>query len=74
MSVTNLMYIKEDLIIPHGFSFHDLIVNKVRENGGAPCCADRFLLPCSSCLGSPCSCGRCSRMMSLYSAELCEKA
>jgi len=29
-----LMYIKEDLIMPHGVTFHDLIVNKARGKSG----------------------------------------
>eukprot|EP00736_Rhodelphis_marinus_P009426 Rmarinus@m.22087 len=33
-SVDGLMYIKEDLIIPHHFSFHDLIVMKARGKSG----------------------------------------
>jgi protein FAM50 len=31
---TNLMYIKEDLIIPHHFSFYDLIATKARGKSG----------------------------------------
>ena len=31
-SVDNLMYIKEDLIIPHFYSFYDFIINKVRRH------------------------------------------
>jgi len=30
----NLMYIKEDLIIPHNYSFYDLIVTKARGKSG----------------------------------------
>eukprot|EP00898_Chlorokybus_atmophyticus_P005292 jgi/Chlat1/5764/Chrsp387S05504 len=33
-SVDNLLYIKEDLIIPHQFTFYDLIVNKARGKSG----------------------------------------
>lgn len=33
-SVGNLMYIKEDLVLPHGISFYDLIINKVRGKSG----------------------------------------
>jgi protein FAM50 len=33
-SADGLMYIKEDLIMPHGVSFHDLIVNKARGKSG----------------------------------------
>eukprot|EP00743_Colponemidia_sp_Colp-15_P002523 GILK01002735.1.p1 GENE.GILK01002735.1~~GILK01002735.1.p1 ORF type:complete len:288 (-),score=74.18 GILK01002735.1:206-1069(-) len=29
-----LMYVKEDLIIPHSFSFYDLIINKARGKSG----------------------------------------
>ena len=32
--VTNLMYVKEDLIVPSHFSFHDLIVAKARGKSG----------------------------------------
>ena len=28
------MYIKEDLIIPHHYSFHDFIINKARGKSG----------------------------------------
>jgi protein FAM50 len=34
MSVENLVYVKEDLVIPHHFSFHDLIVSKARGKSG----------------------------------------
>ncbi|OQR97102.1 hypothetical protein ACHHYP_12727 [Achlya hypogyna] len=34
VSVDNLMYIKEDLIIPHNLSFYDLIVTKARGKSG----------------------------------------
>ncbi|CEH15338.1 Uncharacterized conserved protein XAP-5 [Ceraceosorus bombacis] len=33
-SVDNLMYIKEDLIIPHHYTFYDFIVNKSRGKSG----------------------------------------
>mmetsp|Transcript_17765 Transcript_17765/g.30620 ORF Transcript_17765/g.30620 Transcript_17765/m.30620 type:complete len:345 (+) Transcript_17765:64-1098(+) len=32
--VDNLLYVKEDLIIPHHYSFHDLIVSKARGKSG----------------------------------------
>ena len=31
ISVSNLMYVKEDLIIPPQYTFYDLIINKVRH-------------------------------------------
>jgi protein FAM50 len=34
LSAENLMYIKEDLIIPHHYSFYDLIVTKARGKSG----------------------------------------
>lgn len=34
ISCENLMYIKEDLIIPHHYSFYDLIVTKARGKSG----------------------------------------
>ncbi|MCO5554334.1 hypothetical protein L7F22_007863 [Adiantum nelumboides] len=34
VSVDSLMYIKEDLIIPHHFSFYDFIVSKARGKSG----------------------------------------
>ncbi|KDN53082.1 XAP5-domain-containing protein [Tilletiaria anomala UBC 951] len=34
VSVDNMMYIKEDLIIPHHFTFYDFIVNKSRGKSG----------------------------------------
>jgi len=34
VSTENLMYIKEDLIIPHHYSFYDFIVNKARGKSG----------------------------------------
>ncbi|CAK4083771.1 unnamed protein product [Aphanomyces euteiches] len=34
ISVDNLMYIKEDLIIPHNLSFYDLIVTQARGKSG----------------------------------------
>ncbi|KAJ7353841.1 Protein fam50a [Desmophyllum pertusum] len=34
MSTESLMYIKEDLIIPHHYSFYDFIVNKARGKSG----------------------------------------
>ncbi|KAL6775844.1 XAP5 [Auxenochlorella protothecoides x Auxenochlorella symbiontica] len=33
-SVSNLMYVKEDIILPHTTSFYDLILNKVRGKSG----------------------------------------
>jgi len=33
-SVDNMMYVKEDLILPHHFSFHELIINKARGKSG----------------------------------------
>ncbi|KAF8319309.1 XAP5-domain-containing protein [Clavulina sp. PMI_390] len=34
VSVDNIMYIKEDLIIPHHYTFYDFIVNKARGKSG----------------------------------------
>ncbi|KAK0544484.1 hypothetical protein OC846_006053 [Tilletia horrida] len=34
ISVDNMMYIKEDLIIPHHYTFYDFIVNKSRGKSG----------------------------------------
>ncbi|KAI0780991.1 XAP5, circadian clock regulator-domain-containing protein [Trametes elegans] len=34
IGVDNLMYIKEDLIIPHHYTFYDFIVNKARGKSG----------------------------------------
>ncbi|EKM82535.1 hypothetical protein AGABI1DRAFT_82301 [Agaricus bisporus var. burnettii JB137-S8] len=34
ISVDNLMYIKEDLIIPHQYTFYDFLVNKARGKSG----------------------------------------
>jgi protein FAM50 len=34
VSSDNLLYIKEDLIIPHSYSFYDLIVTKARGKSG----------------------------------------
>ncbi|CAH3153659.1 unnamed protein product, partial [Pocillopora meandrina] len=34
VTTENLMYIKEDLIIPHHYSFYDFIVNKARGKSG----------------------------------------
>ncbi|KAK4049774.1 hypothetical protein OIO90_005355 [Microbotryomycetes sp. JL221] len=34
VSVDNLMYIKEDLIIPHHYTFYDFIINKYRGKSG----------------------------------------
>ena len=31
ISVSNLMYVKEDLIIPSQYTFYDLIINKVQH-------------------------------------------
>lgn len=33
-SVENLLYVKEDLIIPHQHSFYELIINKARGKSG----------------------------------------
>ncbi|PPQ63056.1 hypothetical protein CVT24_005911 [Panaeolus cyanescens] len=34
VSVDNLMYVKEDLIIPHHYTFYDFIINKARGKSG----------------------------------------
>ena len=34
MSADSLLYIKEDLIIPHHYTFYDLIVTKARGKSG----------------------------------------
>jgi len=34
VSAENLLFVKEDLIIPHHFSFYDLIVSKARGKSG----------------------------------------
>ncbi|KAF8798171.1 XAP5-domain-containing protein [Phlegmacium glaucopus] len=34
VSVDNLMYVKEDIIIPHHYTFYDFIVNKARGKSG----------------------------------------
>ncbi|KAI0727215.1 XAP5, circadian clock regulator-domain-containing protein [Fomitopsis betulina] len=34
VSVDNLMYVKEDLIIPHHYTFYDFLVNKARGKSG----------------------------------------
>ncbi|KAF8743630.1 hypothetical protein AX14_001688 [Amanita brunnescens Koide BX004] len=34
VSVDNLMYVKEDLIIPHHYAFYDFIINKARGKSG----------------------------------------
>jgi len=34
VSIDNLMYIKEDLIIPHHYTFYDFIINKARGKSG----------------------------------------
>ncbi|CAJ0769064.1 5863_t:CDS:2, partial [Entrophospora sp. SA101] len=34
VSVDNLLYVKEDLIIPHHYTFYDFIVNKARGKSG----------------------------------------
>jgi len=34
VSVDNMMYVKEDLIIPHHYTFYDFIVNKARGKSG----------------------------------------
>ncbi|KAI0688259.1 XAP5-domain-containing protein [Cytidiella melzeri] len=34
VSVDNLMYVKEDLIIPHHYTFYDFIMNKARGKSG----------------------------------------
>ncbi|KAL3160096.1 hypothetical protein ABBQ32_010874 [Trebouxia sp. C0010 RCD-2024] len=33
-SVSNLMYVKEDLVLPHNMSFYDLIISKARGKSG----------------------------------------
>ena len=33
-SVSNLMYIKEDLVLQHNLSFYDLIISKARGKSG----------------------------------------
>lgn len=33
-SVDNIMYVKEDIILPHQYSFYDLIINKARGKSG----------------------------------------
>lgn len=33
-SVSNLMYVKEDLVLPHNLSFYDLIISKARGKSG----------------------------------------
>lgn len=32
--VSNLMYVKEDLVLPHNMSFYDLIISKARGKSG----------------------------------------
>ncbi|CAO3642645.1 unnamed protein product [Cunninghamella blakesleeana] len=34
VNVDNLIYVKEDLIIPHHYTFYDFIINKVRGKSG----------------------------------------
>ncbi|ORZ24989.1 XAP5, circadian clock regulator-domain-containing protein, partial [Lobosporangium transversale] len=34
VSIDNLMYVKEDLIIPHHYTFYDFIINKARGKSG----------------------------------------
>ncbi|KAE9409546.1 XAP5-domain-containing protein [Gymnopus androsaceus JB14] len=34
VSVDNLMYVKEDIIIPHHYTFYDFIINKARGKSG----------------------------------------
>ena len=34
VSAENLLYVKEDLIIPHAYSFHDLISTRARGKSG----------------------------------------
>ncbi len=34
MSVSNMMYVKEDLILPHSVTFYSLIKNKARGKSG----------------------------------------
>ncbi|CAG8833401.1 13137_t:CDS:2, partial [Racocetra persica] len=34
VSVDNLIYVKEDLIIPHHYTFYDFIINKARGKSG----------------------------------------
>ena len=33
-SVSNMMYVKEDLVLPHNISFYDLILTKARGKTG----------------------------------------
>ena len=33
-SVSNLMYVKEDLVLPHNLSFYELIISKARGKSG----------------------------------------
>lgn len=33
-SVSHLMYVKEDLVLPHSLSFYDLIISKARGKSG----------------------------------------
>jgi len=40
LSAESMMYIKEDLIIPHHYTFHDLIVTKARGKSGPLFCFD----------------------------------
>ena len=37
ISVSNLMYVKEDLIIPNQYTFYDLIINKVLRMPASGC-------------------------------------
>lgn len=34
VNTDNLLYVKEDLIIPHHFTFYDFIINKARGKSG----------------------------------------
>ncbi|XP_021900451.1 protein XAP5 CIRCADIAN TIMEKEEPER [Carica papaya] len=55
ISVENLLYVKEDLIIPHQHSFYELIVNKARGKSGPVC-----LISLTSVCISACSIASCS--------------
>jgi protein FAM50 len=36
VSTSNLLFVKEDVIIPHHFTFHELITTKARGRNGGP--------------------------------------
>lgn len=36
MSSSNLLFVKEDMIIPHHFTFHELIATRARGRNGGP--------------------------------------